>query len=522
MGSKNCPETPRQKLIGMMYLVLTALLALNVSKEILQAFVTVNSSVEATNENFGKKIESSYATFKNANTINPDKVGPYWNKAQKVREYSKGMIEYLKTTQYDLIAFTEGVTSAEAKKIKLADIKRKDNFNDPTAYFIAGSQNGEKGKGVEVKNKIDEYKKNLLSLVDPSVKSVFAKTLGLNTDIGGKNSTGKMLNWQMYNFYQTIIAADITILNKLINEVQNAEFDIISYLMKDINANDFTFDKVGAKVVAKSNYILVGEQYEAEIFVAAYDTKSSISADINGTKVMGDSGLVSYKVGAGAPGLKTYKGFINVKSPTGEKLYPFESEYIVAPPSMSVAPSKMNVFYMGVENPVTISAAGVADKDLRPSISIGTIKRSKEGWIVNVPASSGKTIITVNAEMNGKVKRMGVAEFRMKRVPDPVAYIANKNDGVVDRNVLSSAGALIPRLDGFDFDLNFVITSFIFSNLANTGIIEEPVKGNKLNDKCKLMIKNAKRGSKVYFENITAKGPDGTNRKLANITLRIQ
>lgn len=522
MGSKNCPETPRQKLIGMMYLVLTALLALNVSKEILEAFVTVNQSMEETNSNFGKKIAGTYASFKNRYTLNKEKVGPYWDKAQKVKELSDNMINYIKNMQYELIGYTDGISIEEAKKRSLEEVKGKDKFNDPTQFFIGGTQDGSKGKGIELKNKIDEYRKALLSYVDPKYKSVFEKNIGLVTDADYHNASGQKQNWQMHNFYHTILAADITILNKIINEVQNAEFDVVSHLMSSVSAEDYTFDRVGAKVVAKSNYVLTGEQYEAEIFVAAYDTKSAISAEIGGARIMGDSGMIKYTVGAGAPGLKTYSGFITVKAPTGDQTYPFESEYIVAPPSMSVAPTKMNVFYIGVDNPVSISVAGVADKDVTPRISAGSITRAKEGWIVTVPNTATEAVITVTAKMGDKVKQMGQTKFRVKRVPDPKPFIANKNDGMIDKNVLSAAGAIIPRMEGFDFDLNFEISSFVFSTVQGGDVVEVPVRGNRLDTKCINIIKNAKRGQKVYFESITAKGPDGTTRRLSNVMFRLQ
>lgn len=520
MGSKNCPETPRQKLIGMMYLVLTALLALNVSKEILEAFVTVNQSMEETNANFGKKIAGTYGTFENRYKINKEKVGPNWEKAQKVRDLSQDVINYIKNMQAELISYSDNIPLEEAKKKPLEEVKGKDSFNDPTAFFIGGTEDGSKGKGILLKNKIDEYRKSILSFIDPKFRPAFEKSIGLTTEGNFHNASGQKQNWQVHNFYHTILAADITILNKVIAEVQNAEFDVASHLLSSVSAEDFTFDAVGAKVVAKSNYVLTGEQYEAEIFVAAYDTKSSISAEIGGQRVMGDSGKINYTVGAGAPGLKQYNGFITVKAPTGDKTYPFASEYIVAPPSMSIAPTKMNVFYIGVPNPVTISVAGVADKDVNPSISTGTIKRDKDGWIVTVPNEAKEAIISVNAKMGDKVKKMGQTKFRVKRVPDPKPFIANKNEGVINKDVLS-AGSLIPRMENFDFEMDFTITSFVFS-IVQGDVIEQPVRGNRLDSKCISMIKSAKRGQKVYFESIIAKGPDGSTRKLANITFKLQ
>ena len=155
MGATNCPETPRQRMISMMYLVLTALLALNVSVEILNAFVIVNESVETTNVNFGKKIDGTYSNFEKAYIGNPGKVKEFYDKAQKARKYSKELVDYVNDSKYELISKTEEISVEEAKKIIIKDIKRKDNYDTPTNYFI-GKEGSKSGKAYELKNKINE------------------------------------------------------------------------------------------------------------------------------------------------------------------------------------------------------------------------------------------------------------------------------------------------------------------------------------------------------------------------------
>ena len=525
MGATNCPETPRQRMIGMMYLVLTALLALNVSVEIINAFIIVNESMETTNVNFGKKIDGTYAGFEKAYIGNPGKVKENYDKAQLARKYSLEMVNYINSLKFELISKTEDISIDEAKKMNIKEIKRKDNYDTPTTFFIGDSQDGSAGKSKELKDKIVEYRKKMLDLVNPEYRAKLDKSLGLKTDEKYEDKDGKNQNWEMHNFYHTIIVATVTILNKTIAEVLNTEFDIVNQLYAAVSDKDFTFDKIGAKVIPVSNYVLLGDQYQAEIFVAAYDTKSKISADINGATVQGDSGKVTYKVGASAEGLKTYKGQINVNTPFGIQTHPFEGEYIVAKPSATVSADKMNVFYIGVENPVTVSVPGVANEKVRPQISGGNLINKGGGkYIVTVAKGTpgAKAIITINADFDGKQRAMGKSEFRVKTVPNPVPQIGGISEGFIDKAKLASSGGIIAKLIDFDFDLTMVVTSFTMQTTKAGDLSPKLLsKGNKFTPEMMSLLNQAKRGQKFWFENITAKAPDG-NRRLSSVNLTIK
>ncbi len=525
MGATNCPETPRQRMISMMYLVLTALLALNVSVEIINAFIIVNESVETTNVNFGKKIDGTYSNFEKAYIGNPDKVKEYYDKAQKAKKYSKDLVSYINGLKFELISKAESTTIDEAKKIEMKNLKRKDNYDTPTTYFIGDSQDGSKGKSLELKNKLNEYRKNMLDLVDPEYKTLLDKSLGLKTNEDYRDKDGAKQNWEMHNFYRTIMVATITILNKTIADVLNTEFDIVNQLFSSVSAGDFTFDKIGAKVIPASNYVLLGDQYQAEIFVGAFDTKSTITADINGASIKGDSGMVVYKAAASSEGLKKYTGKINVKTPFGMKSYSFENEYIVAKASATVSADKMNVFYIGVENPVTVSVPGIANEKVKPLMTGGTITKKGDGkYIVKVDkgVAGAKAMISINADFDGKTKLMGKSEFRIKRVPDPVPSIAGIPDGFIDKGKLQSAGGIIAKLIDFDFDLTIAVTSFTLQTIKGGDLSPKLLsKGNKFTPEMSAVLANAKRGQKFWFENITAKAPDG-NRRLPSINLTIK
>ncbi|MCX6252492.1 MAG: gliding motility protein GldM [Bacteroidetes bacterium] len=529
-------ETPRQKMIAMMYLVLTALLALNVSKQILDAFVIVNESIETTNENFSKKLDNTYSDFKAQYLINPNKVGPYWEKAQNAHNLSHKLTSYIDSIKYVLVFKTERLeTMADAKVLKLQDAQRKDNYDITTNYFIAGSQDGSAGEAHILREKIENYKKDMLDLIDAKYRNSIK--VGFDTKGPFYDYSGEKQNWEMHTFYHTILAADVTILNKLKADAYNLEFDVTNQLFAAVTAKDWKFDVIRAKVIPKSSYVFFGEDYQAEILVAAYDTKGNpdvryvMGSDSlyegnfrNATRILGSGGIVNLKLGSGnVEGLKKFAGIIKILSPLGDTMvYHFHDDFIVAKPGLTISPTKMNVFYIGVKNPVEISVPGGPEKIL-PNISVGSIHQEGTGWIVEgLPKSTKEAVISVNAVFSGKSKLMGQMKFRLKTIPDPIATIGGKNAGVIDKGLVVISPYIICSMPPeFDFDIRYVVTSFTFVTDVSGLIHDDKVKGNKLTDDIIKIIQNAKRNKRVWFEEITILGPDGS-RNISGINLKLQ
>ncbi len=528
-------ETPRQKMIAMMYLVLTALLALNVSKAMLDAFIVVNESTEATNVTFSNKIRNTYARFDQQMAINPNKVKPFHDKAMKAKKLSDDMTNYIDSIKYAVIVATDAriETMEQARTTPLKEIKSVDRYTEPTRFFFGHSDDGSAGEGRILKNKINVFRTMMLEIASRPKDS---HRLGMITDGDYSDADGAPQNWEEHNFYYTVLAADVAILNKLITDVKNAEFDVVSYLYSSVTAEDFKFNKIEAKVIPRSHYVFVGEEYEAEIIVAAVDTiqdpdiyylegvDALTETNIgNARQVEGRGAFAKIVIPATSTGIKKYAGRVTVKSPTGEEItYSFKDEYLVAMPSLTVSATKMNVFYTGVDNPVSIAVSGIGKERIHPSISVGTLTPDPDGvdYIVKIPGgSTGKAVISVDAEYEGGTKSMGLAEFRIKRVPDPSAYIANVNQGNIDKNKLIAAGAIIPQMpEDFEFDLNFVIVSYTFTSVRSGDIFERQARGNALTEEMKNFIRASRRGTKIWFENIIAKGPDG-NTPLGTISL---
>ncbi len=528
-------ETPRQKMIGMMYLVLTALLALNVQKEVLDAFVIVDESIVETNKNFAKKNEILYSAFEKALADDEKKTRPYYEKAEKAKKLSEELIKEINDVRARLLVEVEGVEKEVADTMPSMYITKKDNYDIPTHFMCGTAQDATNGEANKLKEKIIKFKEDMLNLLDEEDQAEMK--IGLNVENSYNASLEKEATWEYNNFYHTVSVATVVILNKLIAEVKNAEADIVSKLLESISAGDFKFDKIDSKVVPNSKIILQGEKYIADIFVAAYSTTQtpevvlgdwdSASQSFIGdtTMIFGKDGVVRLERTGAGTGENEIEGVINVMTPTGEKKpYPFKTSYTVVPPTATVSADKMNVFYIGLENPVSISVPGVSSDKIRPGISSGSI-RSAGGagkYTVTVPTGVREVNVSVSAEMGGSMRSMGSFPFRVKKVPDPVPMVANQKGGTIGKGLLTAAPIVEARLENFLFDgVNYSVTSFKFSMIVNGLIQERQISGYRLDQNAINMIKNARSNEKVYFEDIKAKGPDGTTRSIGNVILRI-
>lgn len=521
-------------MIAMMYLVLTALLALNVSKQILDAFVVVNESMEKTNANFGTKLESTYSKFKVQYQLNPNKVGPYFEKAQQAERLSNEMIRYVDSLKWSVIMATERLeTLEEAKNLNLSQARRRDNFDLPTNYFIGGSHDGSTGRAKDLRDRIEKYKKDMLSLVDPKYRETMK--IGLETEGPYYDASGKKQNWQMHNFYHTILAATVTIMNEIKAEILNAEFDVVNNLYASVSAEDWKFDEIKAKVIPKSSYVFLGEQYEAEILVAAYDTKQNpmvrylFGADTmtpssfgQGVALEGSEGVVTLTLPGSGEGLKRFAGIIKVVSPMGDTMsFHFKDDFIVARPALTISPIKMNVFYIGVENPVAISVPGGPERVI-PTVSVGRIRPDGANWVVyDLPGSAREAVVSVSAIFSGKAKAMGSMTYRLKKVPDPIATVGGKSEGVISKSLILASPYLVASMPpGFDFDLKYTVTAYTFTTEVSGDILETRVQGNRLTPEIIKTIQGAKKNKRVWFEDISVRGPDG-DRAIKSINLKI-
>ncbi len=543
MGATNCPETPRQKMIGMMYLVLTAMLALNVSVEILNGFVTVGNAMDQSNLNVGSKLADSYIRFDNAKQANPEKVEENYAKAQQVKMLAKELKDFIDQSKYELICVNESSFTLDGKKIPatpdivplvleeqgLSALRTRDESSNCTRFLCGSSEDGRGGRAFEIHQKISNFKNEVAKLLGSDISKV---KLGLDVDTLYKSSTdqGKLLNWEQFNFQGTIAIANVVLLSKLKAEVMNAEFDIINFLYSAVSADDFKFDKVQARVVAKSKTVMQGENFEADIFVAAYDSKANLKVKVNGREIIGneaDSGSVRWITPAGGLGVQKYSGEIYVKKETGEVVYPFEGEYFVSMPTAVVSLTNMNVIYAGIDNPFSVSVPGVNNKDVFVSTSAGSIRPDPEGqgggsYIINI-TKIAPIVITVEANIDGKRKKMGEFKYRCKSIPPPILKFGKMegNCSMTPEELLAIGGFKITMKD-FEFKIPpLKVSSFSF-NVQGSGKSDVVAKNtDRFDPEMRSMISKARRGQKIYIDDVKVTTPDGRTHTL-NAIVKMQ
>ena len=545
MGATNCPETPRQRMIGMMYLVLTAMLALNVSKEILNAFVTVNDTMEKTNENFAMKMNSTYESFAKAAEQEAEKAGPAYKKAVQVRQISKELVDYVNNIKDELYAKVDGMPLEEVKKQgkSLEHLEAKDNYDKPYEYFIGQKEDQ---KAYEMSRKFADYKEQLIAIVgdkDFNKEHAILQS-GLRTDQSGKDKDGKPLSWEKFNFDGTVAAACFTLLNKNIGEIRNIEYETVNFLFGSIDAASYKFDNVSAKVIPNSRIVFSGDKYEADIIVAAYDSRqnptvywgsgkdTATEAMVSTlTAVEGENGIVHLAIPTSAVGDQKFAGLIKLRDPSSgaDVFYSFKSSYSVTRPSAAVAAEKMNVFYAGIPNPVAI-AAPVAPERLR--INWGGASATSAGgggkYEVNCPASLvGRDVtISVSAEISqGRTQNMGSTVFRVKAVPEPNVFVGgNLTTGKYPKDIILANPFVAARMGSdFNYQLNWQVLSYVVTVVRN-GVEGAPitVNGAQFNDQVRSQIQGASSNTLVEFANIKIRSIAGDRTIQRPIVIRIR
>lgn len=540
MGAKNCPETPRQKMISMMYIVLTAMLALNVSAEVLDAFRVVNRNLAETLVNVASKNESIINQFNQAMSQDPEDVAPLLEKAKEVSAITTELVDYIDSLKVYLV--TEGGGKAESPENPLTDnstyviapdgnvfiVSKPDELNVPERVLVE-SGDGEESGGTRLKNKIIETKAKLKKVVEDlgtdaeGINSEIEKSLNTENpkqEFGEGNAT-----WETDNFRAKPLTACLTIMTNMELQSRNLETSILNFLFSQIGAKDFKFNTLSAQVSSESKIVLAGQPFEASIYLSAVDDTKTPIITVGGGAIPVERGVGKYRVTTSSVGQFKRSGNIAITGPKGDvENHSFEFDYTVVAPSATISPTKMNVLYMGVPNPISISGGGVSPNSLNPSFSNMRAERQGGGWVVfpeSLDNDGSKTKINVSANVDGSSFNLGSMSFRVKKVPDPIPMVANKQGGTISKAEFAVQDGILAVMKDFDFNLKFVVTGFNVS-ITKSGFSNTWQSGNnRFTPEMKSQFSNLSRGDVVYIDNIFAKGDDGTRRPLPPISFKM-
>lgn len=509
------PKDPRQKMINFMYLVLTAMLALNVSAEILNAFDIVNNSINTSNNSIDNKNAVTYRQFAKLMTTDAAKVGPLNNKANQVKALSAAAHTYIEDLKKEIITASGG-------RDEKGEIKGKDNLDAATRIM----ENQKKGPALE--QQLATLRNQMLALIDPKDRKAFEDNLPLKVDVPDLKGPVKK-SWTTYHFNMVPSIAAVTILGKFQNDIKNSEAMIIDKLLKEVSENDFTFDKLEAFVSLNSKNFTSGQELEAKVVMGAYSSTVNPTIIINGQAVTAEAGKATYRMPVGAIGEHTISGVVELTKPNGEKVQsPFTETYKVGASATSISADKMNVLYVALQNPITISAAGVPAEKIQASISGvsgAQISRRGAGEFVVTVGGTGKAVISVSAEIDGKVKTLDSKEFRVKTIPDPIMKVGFAKGPSMKAADFKAQGGLRADLEDFLFDgVKYAVVGYRMG-IEPRG--REYVEGEASSEYwpkdpgVQGALRSLKPGDQVYFDNIKVKGPDGRVRSMQNINFKI-
>jgi len=501
------PRDPRQKMINVMYLVLTAILALNVSHEVIDSFKVVDKSLITSNNNIAASNNTLYKSLEEKLTEpqSKEKAAVWEPRAMQAKKLSDDMMVYLDSLKLALKKAADlKVVWNEKTKDSVQDFK-EDNLDASTRLFETNKE------GDRLKARLDEYKKDMLGIND-SIAKQFQNNFPVST-VPPASSDGKPKDFTQTFFHMTPTVAALTILSKFQNNIKNAENMIVTYCHSQIGAVEVHMDQVGVLVGQSSNYLMPGQKLTVTAGVGAYSSSVKSNITINGQPVNMVNGQGQYETtvsGAGEHTVQINGSFI------GEDGKPVQVRqtvnYVVGTPGgAAVMLDKMNVFYIGVPNPVTISSGTGWDKT-KVSMENGSITSAGGGpgkFTVNVK-NPGKASITVNAD--GKPSTY---EFRVKSIPNPVIKVGPSGGGRIQSVVFKNQSFARAELENFEFDAHFNIVSatmyFSGANFPNvqSGEIHggslEPVKG---------FLQRSIPGTSVTFDNVKVQGPDGVIRSI--------
>ncbi len=529
------PKEPRQLMINIMYLVLTALLALNVSAEVFNAFKMVDKGLVKSNKALddgnnalpaairdGAKKKASLAKY--ADLIDPG------------RQLSAELNEYIGGIKDKLINDKGFVLDENGQPT--GELKAKKDYALVQSYLVDGPEgNGVNSEGENLKNKLLAYKQSMLDLVedDPDTqineKDEFAKSISIEIDDQTWRDKQKA-SWQEMNFGHMPLQAVLPIFTKYQNDVKSTEAAFLNYLAGKVGTTtDVVIDKYTVVSAPDKSYIIKGEKYRSEIFLSAAtsaDSKTGISVSVNGkTLPTNQEGIAVYETTASGLGKKTYNAKASLTNPVTGEVQTFSKEFSfeVGERSVTVSPLKMNVFYIGVDNPVAVSAAGVSSKDVKVSMTGaggGSISPKDGNYNVKVktPTKKGE-FAYINISAPGLNEKR---EFRVKRIPDPVPKLSKSRGGGMSSGEFKVQPGVFPVLENFDFDAKCNISGFRLVRVPKRQDPQVAVNpGGKYGSEAKSLISKAKPTDTYFFEEIKCKCPgDAAPRDLGGMVFKIR
>lgn len=506
---------PRQRMINLMYIVLTAMLALNVSSDVLNGFSQVQEGLHNTNLNMKVKNEAQFIYLQELFGKNPSKTGIWMKKGEELHDKSLSLcltIDSLKT---------EIARKADGKNADPGELINQDNIEAAAVTMLRpGSSEGKK-----LRAKIEKYKDYVCSLISDSLKRDAVAEM-LSTKTGKEKSGHGNIDWEVKNFDNMPAIAAITLLTKLENDIRQAESDALSNIITNVDIGDVRVNELQAYVIPTSSMVMRGEKYTADIVLAAIDTTQRPVVYVNGSKLPDGNRRLEFT--AGNAGIHEYSGHIEVIRGDGSVArHPFSSSYTVMEPMATISPTLMNVLYAGIDNPISISVPGVPMTAVQATMTNGTLVRKGDSWVARPGKVGTESTISVSTLTEGISRNVGSMTFHVRKLPDPSPFIPVKDaqgnsvnyrgaPKKISKASLLATESLGAAIDDDILNVSYTVVSFstiFFDSMGNA--IPEVSDGASFSKRQKEQFRRLKPGKSFFISNVKAKGPDGITRDIS-------
>lgn len=470
---------------------------------------------------------------------------PAYEAARDVQKLAKNLIDKINSIKKDLEDKTEGrKKDPEAVLVKggKPELSQGDNIEVHANYFTREPYNGkEGGRGEELQNLINKTRTDMLNVLKKGGLAKNADTkkfldgryadIAKNTSLyaeNGKSTDGKDQTWISMYLEHSPLAGVMAMLSKVENDTRNLEAEILQSLAESVSATDFKFDKLAAIVRSPMSSVMTGQTYEADILLAAYSSTADAKILVNGSPIEVAEGIGKYKVTPGGVGEQSFKVDIQVpKGGGGYEMVSTEGKFAAFAPYASISADELNVFYVGLDNPITVSVPGVNPNDIVVTLTGGgNLQRLGAGKYKCLFAQkTADVMVNVSAKMpGGRVANMGGKKFKVKNVPRPVFKVGNLsfNQPTVQLTSLKIQGFARADLENFIYDgVKYNIVKFKFTAITRQGPREQWVTGSSLAP-ISGMLGSLRSGEYVMFTAIQAQGPGGQTVYLDNVGVTVQ
>ena len=504
-GNNVARMSPRQRMINLMYIVLTAMLALNVSSDVLNGFSQVQDGIHRTNLNMSARNEVQFRYLEDIYSRNPAKAGVWYNRGVELRKRSESLYNEIETLKNAI------ARAADGENADYHDIKNNDDLEAASVTMLNPATN----RGRKLRGDIESFRGYVTGLIADSAKKASVVEM-LSTKVVNRPGEVGPTVWEQKMFENMPAVAAVTML----------ESEALSSLITNVDIGDVRVNELNAYVIPNSNMIIRGGKYSANIVLAAIDTTQRPVVYINGSRLNNPNGL--YEFVPGSTGTHDFSGYIEVARGDGSvDKRPFKSSYTVIEPMATISPTMMNVLYAGIANPISISVPGVPMNAVSATMTNGTLTRNGDLWVAHPGKVGTESVISVTAQMDGRSMNVGSMTFRVRKLPDPTVYLPVR-DGAgntvhykgspkrISKAALMSAEGLGAAIDDDILNVSYTVVSFstvMFDQMGNA--IPEVSDGSRFSSRQKEQFKRLKPGKTFFISDVKAKGPDGITREIS-------